>query len=71
VVRGYEVRGERGTPQRQVVAIYEESFTADYPHGHPLPSDQTTQRVFFQGFVREMAHQIGHQFYDVYTRELF
>ena len=71
LVRGFVVRGERGTESRAVVEVYEEGFTADYPRGHPVPADQTTQRVFRQGFSREVADAIGRQFYDVYTRDLF
>lgn len=71
MVRGYEVRGRRGAPDRQVVEVYEEGFTTTYPPSHPVPADQVTHRVFMQGFVRQLADDIGRQFYDVYTRELF
>ena len=70
LVRGYEVRGRRGAPDRQVVEVYEESFNTTYPPSHPVPADQVTHRVFLQGFVRQLAADIGRQFYDVYTREL-
>lgn len=71
MVRGYEVRGRKGQPDQQVVEIYEEGFTTIYPPSHPVAADQVTHRVFMQGFVRQLADDIGRQFYDVYTRDLF
>lgn len=71
LVRGFKVTGKLGESNRAVIEVYEEGFSTSYPSGHPIPADQVTHRVFTQGFVRELSHQIGRQFYDVYTRDLF
>ncbi len=71
MVRGYEVRGERGSPGRHVVEVYEQSFLSTYPNGHPLAADQTPRRKFLQNSTRKVAEEVSRQFYDVPTSELF
>lgn len=71
LVTCYEVRGERDTPGRHVVQIYEEPFQVGYPSVHPVPTDQTPIRNLRRGFINRLAEEIGRQFYDVTTSDTF
>ena len=71
IVTGYDVRGEFEASDRHVVEVYEESFHSVFPSGHPLAAEQTPRRKFLQQSYGELADEIGRQFYDVTTGELY
>lgn len=71
LVTCYEVRGERDTPGRHVVQVYEEPFHVGYPAVHPVPTDQSPVRNLRRGFINRLAEDIGRQFYDVTTSDTF
>lgn len=71
LITAYGVRGTFGAADRHAIAVFEEPFLTTYPSGHPLPAEQVPRKKFLQASIRQTADDIGRQFYDVRTSDLF
>jgi hypothetical protein len=72
LVYGYEVRETPDSDLGQhAVQVFEREFHVEYPGPHPVPVDQTPERVFRNRFIDQIAADLGRLFYDFRTNEAF
>lgn len=71
-VYGYKILQPDGeTSLKQAVRVFEREFNTEYPGKHPIPADQTPERVFRNRFIDHLCTELGRMFYDFRTNETF